>query len=212
MNSKKIFNFSKTNPNLLNDNVINELKKVLHSKNPTLLDHFINYIGNNLVLLLFIGLTLYILYKIYLYHQKNKKLQENFILDNGFKRDNQGNLIYNIDDNIEPTTTSSNNISLKSINDDNKIADNVDDNNFVRPSINPYLIQDNSYINKDYNNVLSNDISPFDNLEPTTLSTSNLNIINKGPTYSNTLPLQPSDNDIQFRLQNMNDMLLYKNQ
>ena len=211
MNSKKIFNFSKTNPNLLNDNVIIELKKVLHSKNPTLLDNFINYIGNNFVLLLFIGLTLYILYKIYLHHQKNKKLQENFILDNGFKRDNQGNLIYNIDDNIEPPQTTSNNISLKSVNDENKIGDNVD-NNFLRPSINPYLIQDNSYINKNYNNVLSNDISPFDSLEPTTLQTNNFNVINKGPTYSNTLPLQPSDNDIQFRLQNMNDMLLYKNQ
>lgn len=212
MNNKKIFNFSKTNPNLLNDNVVNELKKVLHSKNPTLIDNFVNFIGNNLVMLLFISLTLYILYKIYLNHQEKKKLQENFILDNGFKRDNQGNLIYNIDDNIEPPQTTSNNISLKSVNIDNKIGDNTNDNEFIRPTINPYLIQDNSYINKDYNNILSNEISPFDNLEPTTLSTSNLNIINKGPTYTNTLPQQPSDNDIQFRLQNMNDMLLYKEQ
>ena len=211
MNSKKIFNFSKTNPNLLNDNVVVELKKVLHSKNPTILDNFINYISNNLVMLLFISLTLYILYKIYLHHQEKKKLQENFILDAGFKKDNEGNLIYNIDDNLEPPQTTTNNISLKSVNLENKIGDN-DDNNFLRPTINPYLIQDNSYINKDYNNVFSNEISPFDNLEPTTLSTSNLNIINKGPTYSNTLPLQPSDNDIQFRLQNMNDMLLYKEQ
>jgi hypothetical protein len=191
MNNFNFDIFTNSNPNLINRSSNNKLIDLINiNTKRNLFDDIINFIFNNKLLIIVIIVIIIILIWRYKYVNKNKL--ENFLYDEGYEKDKNGNVIYTYDEM------------------GNIIARPVFNPNIPINSQHPYI----KYLPDEHgvNNLNSIDYINTSNIKNAYDVEDNDGNIFTGPFYKNSNPLSISSDDSNndFRLANQNNLVDYE--